>query len=83
MIKGLKQSESENILSEIAKSIDKCLKETSGRKIGFALMVFEFEHPGVGSYISNAERTTMISALKETADRIEKNQTIPPPIGSA
>jgi len=47
-------------------------------KMGFALLVFEFGKPGIGNYISNAQRSDMIQALRETADRLEKNQDIPP-----
>lgn len=41
--------------------------------LGFALIVFEFYEPGVGHYISNAERESMIKALRETAKREDKN----------
>lgn len=41
---------------------------------GFCLIIFKFHEPGTSNYISNAERPTMIQALRETADRLEKNQ---------
>lgn len=44
---------------------------------------FEFDRFGVGSFVSNAERSTVIDALRETANRLEKNQIMPPSIGSA
>lgn len=46
--------------------------------MGFALIVFDFDNPGIGNYISNAERSDMIKSLRETADRLERNQDIPP-----
>ncbi|MBS2100413.1 hypothetical protein [Carboxylicivirga linearis] len=50
---------------------------------GFALIVFPSCGPGTSNYISNAQRTDMIKALRETADRIEKNQDFQTPsIGS-
>lgn len=49
------------------------------KDFGFAIIVFPFEKPGISNYISNAERPSMIKALRETADRIEKNQTFETP----
>ncbi len=72
----------ENIISAIAGAIDEFLKETDGPK-GFAIILFDFYKPGVSNYLSNAKREDIIKALRETADRIEKNETIPPTIGEA
>lgn len=41
----------------------------------FALIVFD--EPRVGQYISNANRSDMIKALRETADRLEMRQDVP------
>lgn len=54
------------------------LKEALPEK-GFALFVFEFHKPGMASYISNAERETMLKALKETYHRLSKGQDIATP----
>ena len=51
--------------------------------MAFGLIVFEFFDPGIGNYISNGNREDMIKALRETADRIEKNQVIPAVQGKA
>lgn len=72
----------ESFLQEIAIMIDEKLKVSCGRKIGFALVVFEFDNPGIGNYVSNAERESMIKALRETADRLKLRQDIPKTIGS-
>jgi len=42
-------------------------KRTQG--LGFALLVFPFNAPGISNYISNAERKDMIKALEETLRR--------------
>lgn len=47
--------------------------------LGFALLVFPFNEPGMSNYISNAERKDMIKALREAADRFEKNQDFKTP----
>lgn len=72
-----------NFLQDIAKAIDNSLISLSGRKLGFALLVFELGNPGIGNYVSNAERESMIKALRETADRLELGQEIPKTIGPA
>lgn len=69
----------EKRLRALAKIIDKKL-QINGVKMGFALIVFEFNKPGIGNYISNTTRADMVEALRETADRIEKNEDVPPVI---
>lgn len=58
-----------------------------GRKIdsklpkgfGFALLVFPFNRPGIANYISNADRQTMIEALKEKIKVLESKSDFPTP----
>lgn len=72
----------EFIMQGIAKAIDDCLGGF-GDNMGFALIVFELKNPGaVSNYISNVERSSMIKALRETAERLESNEIMPPCIGS-
>ena len=42
--------------------------------MGFALIVFPFGNPGISNYVADAERNDMIKLLRETADRLERNQ---------
>lgn len=71
------QKKMEVLLRSLAEKIDAALHEQFG-KIGFALLVFEFHKPGIGNYISNVKRADMVKALRETANRLEKKQDIPP-----
>ena len=73
----------EKDLSEIARNISDQLKSLYGKSMGFALTIFEFYNPGVGDYVSNAERSDMIKALRECADRLEAKEDIPKTIGEA
>jgi hypothetical protein len=41
------------------------------RHTGFCLMVFEFGEPGRANYISNAQRTDVVTMLKEQLARFE------------
>lgn len=71
----------ERFMSGLASAMNETLEETFGQKCGFALLLFDFYKPGIGNYVSNADRTTMVKALRETADRIENREDIPPTIG--
>jgi hypothetical protein len=43
---------------------------------GTLFAVIAFDDPGVGQYVSNAQRGDMIRALRETADRLERREDI-------
>jgi hypothetical protein len=76
----------DKMLRDFAREIDWKLVETFGEnKVGFALLVFEFgDREGHGGhYISNAQRDDMIKALRETADRLERNEDIGASVGRA
>lgn len=74
--------QTEKIMRVMAKALEDFLDEKlPGPKKGFALIIFEFNEPGISNYISNAERKDMIQALSETAERLERNQDIPAVIG--
>lgn len=55
------------------------LKESLPKELGFALLVFPLGGPGISNYVSNGTREDMIKALRETADRLEKNQDFKTP----
>lgn len=61
-------------MRKLAKKIQKLIPG-----LGFALVTFEFNEPGMGNYISNAQRPDMIKSLKETVERLEKGQDFPTP----
>lgn len=71
----------DKFMRRIAEFIDQKIYDHYGNK-GFALIVFEFNQPALSNYVSNADRKDMIKALRETADRLERNEDIPPTIGS-
>jgi hypothetical protein len=63
------------VMNDIARRIEDAITE-SGQKgqIGFALLVFDFGSGGFMNYISNAERNTMLQAMREFIDRnIQRN----------
>ena len=70
-------------LQALASTLDEYLAVAAGRKIGFALLTFDFgdDGPKYGGYISNAQRPDMIKALREAADVLEAGQDIPAAVG--
>lgn len=62
-------------LRHIAGAINSTIKSEFG-EMGFALLVFHFNAPGISHYISNARREDMIEAMREAADRIESKKDI-------
>ena len=74
----------EERLRGIAQALDQIFEhQIYGKRMAFFVSVFEFGGPIVADYISNAEREYIVKALRETANRIEKNEVIPVTIGEA
>lgn len=73
--------DTERFMAGLVNAMDATLKETFDQEVGFALILFDFYKPGIGNYVSNAEREGMIKTLRETADRLENNEDIPPTKG--
>lgn len=61
-------------MRRIAEVINKRLKG-----LGFALFIFEFNKPGLANYIYNAERETMLKAMKESYFRLSNGEDINTP----
>jgi hypothetical protein len=72
-----KQQILEKAMQAIAGAVEDTFNETVG-PMAYALVVFELGRPGIGNYITNAQRADIIKALRETADRLEHHQDIPP-----
>lgn len=53
------------------KNIAGLLKELLPEKYGFALLVFEYNNVGMSNYVSSANRSDMVKALREAANRLE------------
>lgn len=46
----------------------------NGRSL-FVLLVFD--EPGLAQYVSNCDRSTVVQALRECADRLESREDVP------
>lgn len=62
-------------LREVMNRCGRSLRSILGTKSKFVLLWFD--DPAVGQYLSTCDRKTMVEALRETAERIEKNQDVP------
>lgn len=61
-------------MTAAAVAVERTFTQHGVEKPLFCLVVFS--DPRVAQYISNCQRTDMISAMRETADRIERNQDV-------
>lgn len=57
------------VMNDIAGLLDKTLNENTKKRVGFALLVFDFGEDGTMSYISNAEREDMLEAMTEFLEK--------------
>jgi len=84
-------SDQSEIMSAIASALDEILTSTSGRRVGFAVLVYPFPDDPErdmamdqgANYVSNGSTEDMIIFLRKTANRLETKQTIGIPIGEA
>lgn len=58
------------LLRGIAEGIEEVMEKVMGRRMGFALMMFEFGEVGRANYISNVKREDMRECLKEALAKI-------------
>jgi hypothetical protein len=67
------QEEYRELMNELAHFIDTYFNEDRhNKKVGFCLMVFPFEgFNGRANYISNAQRSDIVTLLKEQIKRFE------------
>ncbi len=75
-------SNQEEGLRVIAKMLDEVLEQVYGQKMGFILVTTPFDtDDAIADFIGNAERKDSIEWMKETVDRLEKQEDIPATVG--
>lgn len=67
------REELENLIRGYASAIDQSLREQTGKKIGYCLMLFDFGEDGSLAYGSNADRADMIKTLDEFREKLRTN----------
>jgi hypothetical protein len=69
-------NERNKTLDLLAKAIEQSLTNIYGKRVGFALFMFEFGSDLAGDYISNANRKDMIKFMRELANRLESRDGV-------
>jgi hypothetical protein len=62
------------MLAGVIESLLPAADNARGRALFVALV---FDDPGLAQYVSNCDRSTMVQALRECADRLEAREDIP------
>lgn len=70
----------EKLMGDLATMTEAVLGVEYKEKMGFFLLVFPFGKEQIANYVSNASREDMIKTMRETADRLEKKEDMPPTI---
>jgi len=69
-------NERNKTLDLLAKAVEQSLTNIYGKRVGFALFMFEFGSKTAGDYISNANRKDMIKFMRDLANQLESRDGI-------
>jgi hypothetical protein len=64
------REELERLTGQVARALDAALKEDAGERVGFVLLLFDFEPGGWFTYGSNGTRADVVRLLKEAREKI-------------
>ncbi len=62
-------------LEDLAKEVGRLIKDVMPKGVGFTLMIFTMGEGGWMTYLSSAERTTMIKAMKEFIEKADLDES--------
>jgi hypothetical protein len=71
---NMTEPELRELLQMMGYMITRCAKEVNVEKPHFVLLLFN--DPQVSQYVSNCTRESTIQALREAADRLEKQEDV-------
>jgi hypothetical protein len=60
----------------LAGAIEDILPAGASAKGRALFVILVFDDPGLAQYVSNCDRSTMVAALRECADRLEQREDI-------
>ena len=63
-------------LPVIGNGIEEVINEIAGENMGFTLMIFPLDRPGVCSFITNAKREDAIRVIRTLLQQMESGQTL-------
>ena len=70
------------LLGNLAIALDMVVQEELGQERGFFILLFDLNEPFKCNFASNVSRELVVRGLRETADKIEAGQLLPPKPGS-
>lgn len=73
-LEDMNEAELASLMRSLAGGVEYLCSKLGVEKPLFALILFN--DPAIGQYIGNCERSDMIKALRETADRLEKREDV-------
>lgn len=73
-LENMDERELSRAMTAAAVAVERSFKERGIAKPLFCLVVFN--DAKIAQYVSNCRRDDMITAMRETADRIERNQDV-------
>ena len=72
----------EEAMQNFARELSDVLDKLHGKRTGFTLITFDYDDPNnASSYISNANRKDMITALEELVEVLKNDQDMPSSFG--
>lgn len=74
-LEDMTEPELKRLMNAMAGAVERAARSLNVEYPHFALVVFN--DPRIAQYISNCTRDTMIEAMRETADRLERRQDVP------
>ncbi len=75
-MKDMTEPELRDLMNAVARAVNRELPAPwAGHRSQFVVLVFD--DPAVAQYISSCDRSTMVEALRECADRLESREDIP------
>jgi hypothetical protein len=73
-LEDMTEPELRDLMNRVARAVDSTLKEATGQRSMFVCVVFN--DPKMAQYVSNCQRSDIIKAMRETADRLERKEDL-------
>ena len=77
LMKNMTEPELKRMFSGMAAMLEEVLPAGPSPKGCALFTLLVFDEPGLTQYVSNCDRSTMVRALREAADRLERQEVIP------
>ncbi len=76
-LEDMTEGELSEVMIRAARAVEVALPPGSGPSGRSMFVLLVFDDPAVGQYISSCQRSDMIKAMRETANRLERKEDVP------